>query len=60
MLKRLYVVFAILVIGSYAYAGFRGLELSRRRKEFVPQSQSVRGANGGARTFWYGGYRGGK
>lgn len=58
MLKRLYVLFAVLVIGGYAFAALRGLELSRPRKAFAPLS--ARGANGGVRTFWYGGYRGGK
>jgi hypothetical protein len=58
MLKRLYALFAILVIGGYAFAAVRGMELPRARKTFAPQS--VRGANPGARTYWYGGYRGGK
>lgn len=58
MLKYLYVLFAILVIGGYGWVAVRGLELPRTRKTIAPQS--VRGAHGGARTFWYGGYRGGK
>jgi hypothetical protein len=58
MLKALYVLFALLVIGGYAYAGFRGVELSGRKRGVPPQS--IRGAHGGTRTFWYGGYRGGK
>jgi hypothetical protein len=61
MLKILYILFAVIVIGGYAFAGFRGLELTRPRKAFAPQSpQSMRGARGSSRTFWYGGYRGGK
>jgi hypothetical protein len=58
MLKYLYVLFAILVIGGYGWVALRGMELPRTRKTIAPQS--VRGAHGGARTFWYGGYRGGK
>ena len=58
MLKALYALFAILVIGGYGYASIRGMEVPRARKTIAPQS--VRGANGGVRTFWYGGYRGGK
>ena len=58
MLRGLYIVFAILIIGGYGYVVVRGMELPRTRKSFAPQS--VRGAHGGARTFWYGGYRGGK
>lgn len=61
MLRFLYIVFAAAVIGGYAYVAFQGLELTRPKKAFTPQSQqSMRGARGGSRTFWYGGYRGGK
>jgi hypothetical protein len=58
MLKTLYVLVALLIIGGYGYAGYRGLEVPKTKKGFAPQG--VRGAHGGARTFWYGGYRGGK
>ncbi len=62
MLRILYILFAVIVLGAYTYAGFRGLELTRPRKAFEPQppQQSMRGARGSSRTFWYGGYRGGK
>lgn len=58
MMKTLYVLVALLVIGGYGYAGYRGLEVPKAKKGFVPQG--ARGAHGGARMFWYGGYRGGK
>ena len=58
MLKALYALFAIVVIGGYGYAALQGMELPSTRKSVAPQS--VRGAHGGVRTFWYGGYRGGK
>ena len=58
MLKAFYVIFAILVIGGFAYAGVTGGELSRTKKGIAPASS--RGAQGGSRAFWYGGYRGGK
>jgi hypothetical protein len=58
MLKWLYVLVAALLIGGYAYAGLQGLELSTAKKGFAPQG--MRGAHGGSRTFFYGGYRGGK
>ena len=58
MLKGLYVVFALLVIGGYAYASHRGMELSRTEKGVAPAG--ARGAHGGTHVFWYGGYRGGK
>jgi len=58
VLKALYVVIALLAIGGFAYANWTGMEPIRTKKGFVPQG--MRGAHGGARTFWYGGYRGGK
>ena len=58
MMRRLYILLALLIIGGYGYAGWRGLELTQTRKGISPQG--VRGAHGGARPFWYGGYRGGK
>jgi hypothetical protein len=58
MLKKVYLLFALIVIGGYAFAGLRGWEPSRTRKAFTPKS--MRGAHGGSRTFWYGSYRGGK
>jgi hypothetical protein len=63
MLRALYILFALAVIGGYGYAAFGGRELTRPRQAFTPQGpkqQSMRGAHGGARSFWYGGYRGGK
>jgi hypothetical protein len=58
MLKAVYILFAVLVIGGYGYASYRGLEVPRAKKGMAPAG--ARGAHGGARTFWYGGYRGGK
>ena len=58
MLKALYVIVALLIIGGYGYAGHRGLEVPRAKKGIAPQG--VRGAHGGARWFYFGGYRGGK
>jgi hypothetical protein len=58
VLKGLYILFALLVIGGYAYASYRGLELSRTEKGVAPAS--ARGAHIGSSSFWYGGYRGGK
>ena len=58
MLKKFYVLLAIVVIGGYAYAGLTGGELGRTKKGYAPPGS--RGAQGGSRAFWYGGYRGGK
>lgn len=58
MLRRLYVLFALLVIGGYAMAVIRGFELTPTKKGVT--TQGVRGLQSGPRTFWYGGYRGGK
>lgn len=58
MVKVLYVVLALIVIGGYAYAGRRGLEITTARKSSV--QPGMRGKAGTSRVFWYGGYRGGK
>ncbi|MEO8380371.1 MAG: hypothetical protein ABI779_11965 [Acidobacteriota bacterium] len=58
MLKTLYILVALLIIGGYGYVSYRGMEVPKATKGVAPQG--VRGAHGGARTFWYGGYRGGK
>jgi len=58
MLRTLYVVLALVVIGGYGYAASRGLEISTAKKRIVPPG--MRGAAGTSRVFWYGGYRGGK
>lgn len=57
VMKVLYIVLAMLIIGGYAWAGYRGLELSTAKKGMSPAG--MRGA-GGPRVFWTGGYRGGK
>jgi hypothetical protein len=58
MMKAVYALFALLIIGGYAYAGFTGAEMGRKEKGYVPAGS--RGAHGGSRGFWVGGYRGGK
>jgi hypothetical protein len=58
LLKSLYVLLALVVIGGYTYAGFTGAELGRKKTGYAPRGS--RGAQGGSRAFWYGGYRGGK
>jgi hypothetical protein len=52
-------VFAMIILASYAYIDLRGLELSPHKKQFVPHGlRSV--SHGGYRSFWYSGYHGGK
>ena len=57
-MKYIYFIFGLLVVVGYAYADLRGLEFRQTKKGFVPQG--VRGTHGGARSFWYSGYHGGK
>ena len=58
MLRVLYVALALLIIGGYAYAGYRGLEISTARKSTMQPGMRGRTGTG---VFWYGGgYRGGK
>ena len=54
MMRSLYIVLSLLIIGGYSYAGWRGLELPSAQKSVA--QPGVRGA----RSFFYGGYRGGK
>ena len=56
-MKKLYLLFGLLVIGGYAYASWRGLELATVKKGL--SAQGVRGTTGGA-VYYRGGYRGGK
>jgi hypothetical protein len=58
MLKALYVVVGLLIVGGYGYAGYRGMEISTAQKRVA--QPGMRGRAGGSRVFWYGGYRGGK
>ena len=60
MLKALYIAFALLVIGGYGWAGWRGLEFRQTRKGISQQRAGVRGAQGGGVYYYRGGYRGGK
>jgi hypothetical protein len=58
MARAFYCLVALIVIGGFAWGNWRGVEVFPTKKGSVPQG--MRGAHGGARTFWYGGYRGGK
>lgn len=59
MLRGLYLLFGLLVIGAYAWVSWQGLELTRANKQKLSGPQGVRGTTGGA-VFYRGGYRGGK
>lgn len=58
MLRVLYLVFGLAVIGGFAYASWNGLELTSPKKQQL-SPQGVRGTTGGA-GYYRGGYRGGK
>ena len=58
MLRVLYLLFGLVVIGGYAYASWTGRELTSPRKEKL-SPQGVRGTTGGV-GYYRGGYRGGK
>jgi hypothetical protein len=55
--RKLYIVFGVLVIGGYLYAGLRGVELRQPVRGTAPVG--ARGAHGGW-SVWYSGYQGGK
>lgn len=58
MRKILYIVFALAVVGGYAWADYNGYEMTTSPRGRVPQG--MRGRHGGVRSFWYSGFRGGK
>lgn len=58
MLKALYLLFGLFVVGGYAYVSWQGLELFPAKKQQLAGA-GVRGATGGA-VYYRGGYRGGK
>lgn len=58
MFRAFYIAVALLIIGGYAYAAHRGLEISTARQRNAPAG--IRGRAGVSPIYWYGGYRGGK
>lgn len=56
--RWLYALAGAAVIATYGNVAYRGLEMPTTKKSIAPQG--MRGAQGGSRTFWVGGYRGGK
>lgn len=59
MLRALYVLFGLAVIGGYAYTSWQGIETKKAKQQLSPPG--VRGTTGGGGVIYYrGGYRGGK
>jgi hypothetical protein len=58
MLKALYLLFGLFVVGGYAYVSWQGLELTKAKKQQLAGA-GVRGAAAGG-VYYRGGYRGGK
>jgi len=57
--RMLYTLFSIVVIGGYSIIGWRGAGLRPTHRQFVPHG--LRSAShGGYRSFWFGGFHGGK
>lgn len=56
MLKRLYLVLALLIVTTYAFASWRGWEFGSAQQS--KSGPSVRTAGGG--RYYHSGYRGGK
>jgi len=59
-MRRLYLAFGLLVLLGYSYTAWRGLELQLvPRRTYTPQG--LRSAShGGYRSYWFGGFHGGK
>ena len=57
-MRKLYTLFAVLILLGYGFVAVNGYELRRTKRQFVPAG--VRGNVGGAGSIWYRGYHGGK
>ena len=53
-----YLFLGMVILATYAIADLRGYELRQTMRAVVPQG--LRGAHGGSRSFFYGGFHGGK
>ena len=58
-MRALYITFALIVLGGYAYIDLRGLDLIPHKRQIVPHGLRS-AAHGGYRSYWYSGYHGGK
>ena len=59
MFRGLYAVLGALIITGYGFVDWRGMELRTTKRTFVPQGLRA-AAHGGYRSYWYGGFHGGK
>jgi hypothetical protein len=57
MLRVLYLLFGLIVIGGYSYSSWTGMELRKTKQKLSPRG--VRSTQGGG-VYYRGGYRGGK
>ncbi len=58
-MRTFYALLGSLIVLGYGFVGWRGLELGRSHRQYVPQG--LRSAShGGYRSFWYSGFHGGK
>ena len=58
-MRKLYALFGIFIIAAYGFVDYRGMELMPQKKQFVPHGLRS-AAHGGYRSYWYGGFHGGK
>lgn len=58
-MRTFYALLGSLIVLGYGYADWKGLELGRSQRQYVPHG--LRSAShGGYRSFWYSGFHGGK
>ena len=58
-MRMFYGILGSLIILGYGFADWKGLELGRSHRQYVPAG--LRSAShGGYRSFWYSGFHGGK
>jgi hypothetical protein len=58
-MRKFYAVLGTLIVLGYGFVDWRGLELGPSHRQTV-QHGLRSAAHGGYRSFWYGGFHGGK
>ncbi|HYS54667.1 MAG TPA: hypothetical protein VER58_12990 [Thermoanaerobaculia bacterium] len=58
-MRRLYLAFGLFILLGYSYMAWRGVEIRLPRRAYSPQGLRS-AAHGGYRSFWFGGFHGGK
>ena len=59
-MSKVYALFGAAILLGYSYVDWRGLELTRSHRTFVPQGLRSASHSGYRSSFWFSGFHGGK